>query len=125
MPPAAPARILDVGGGPGTHSARLAADGYEVELVDPVPLHARQAERAAAVAAWPFTVRLGDARHLSASDRSADAVLLLGPLYTSTPMVDSRHSRTRSGSCGATVLSSLRRLRGSPRCPTDCAKGGC
>lgn len=78
--PAAPVPILDVGGGPGAHARWLAADGYDVELVDPVPLHVQQAERAA-VAAQPFTVRLGDARDLPAPDRTADAVLLLGPLY--------------------------------------------
>lgn len=32
-----PARILDVGGGAGVHPQWLAADGYEVHLVDPVP----------------------------------------------------------------------------------------
>ena len=79
--PAPPAQILDVGGGPGAHATWLAADGYTVDLIDPVPLHVQQAEQAAAVAARPFTARLGDARHLSVADRSADVVLLLGPLY--------------------------------------------
>jgi SAM-dependent methyltransferase len=31
-------RVLDVGGGPGTHASHLAAQGYEVTLVDPVPI---------------------------------------------------------------------------------------
>lgn len=35
MPP--PARILDVGDGTGVHAQWLAADGYEVHPVDPVP----------------------------------------------------------------------------------------
>jgi SAM-dependent methyltransferase len=74
--PAAPARVLDVGGGSGVHAEWLARDGYTVELVDPVPLHVEQASRLPGVAA-----RLGDARELAASDSSYDVVLLLGPLY--------------------------------------------
>lgn len=78
---APPARVLDVGGGPGAYATWLAADGYTVDLIDPVPLHVQQARQAAARAARPFSASLGDARHLPASDRSADVVLLLGPLY--------------------------------------------
>ncbi|NEC89882.1 class I SAM-dependent methyltransferase [Streptomyces sp. SID12501] len=74
--PAAPARVLDVGGGSGVHAEWLARDGYEVELVDPVPLHLEQAGRLPGV-----TVRLGDARELPADDASRDVVLILGPLY--------------------------------------------
>jgi SAM-dependent methyltransferase len=73
--PAPPARVLDVGGAAGVHARRLAADGYEVRLIDPVPLHVEQA-RAAGLEA-----ELGDARELSAGDASADVVLMLGPLY--------------------------------------------
>jgi SAM-dependent methyltransferase len=73
--PPAPARVLDVGGGPGWYAAWLGDRGYDVELIDPVELHIEQA-RAAGVRA-----ELGDARALAASDESADAVLLLGPLY--------------------------------------------
>src|SRR5947207_2401693 len=40
--PAPPARVLDAGGGPGTYAAPLARRGYEVHLVDPVPLHVDQ-----------------------------------------------------------------------------------
>jgi SAM-dependent methyltransferase len=68
--------VVDVGGGSGVHAEWLAADGYEVELVDPVPLHVEQASRIPGVAA-----RLGDARDLPVPGASADAVLLLGPLY--------------------------------------------
>ncbi|WP_220134746.1 methyltransferase domain-containing protein [Nonomuraea soli] len=35
--PPAPARVLDVGGGTGVHAELLAADGYDVELLDPHP----------------------------------------------------------------------------------------
>lgn len=79
--PPAPTRVLDVGGGAGAHATWLAADGYTVELIDPVPLHVRQAEQAAAAADKPFTARVGDARDLPVPDDSVDVVLLLGPLY--------------------------------------------
>ena len=36
--PPPPAAIADVGGGPGTYSCWLAAVGYAVHLVDPMPL---------------------------------------------------------------------------------------
>ncbi|GAA3985991.1 class I SAM-dependent methyltransferase [Streptomyces sp. NBC_01352] len=74
--PAAPARVLDVGGGSGIHAEWLARDGYEVDLLDPVPLHVEQAARLPGVTARP-----GDARALPADDASYDVVLLLGPLY--------------------------------------------
>ncbi|WP_051744813.1 class I SAM-dependent methyltransferase [Streptomyces yerevanensis] len=73
--PPAPARILDVGGGPGVHARWLIEDGYTVHLVDPIPRHVEQAKHTGA------TVELGDARHLTAEDASYDVVLLLGPLY--------------------------------------------
>ncbi|MET7473307.1 class I SAM-dependent methyltransferase [Streptomyces sp. NPDC005648] len=74
--PAAPARVLDVGGGSGVHAEWLARDGYDVDLVDAVPLHVELASQLLGV-----TARLGDARALSEDDASYDAVLLLGPLY--------------------------------------------
>jgi SAM-dependent methyltransferase len=73
--PPAPARVLDVGGGPGIYATILRDRGYEVVLVDPVPLHVSQA-RAVGV-----TAVQGDARGLAAADGAVDAVLLLGPLY--------------------------------------------
>ncbi|MBT2413242.1 methyltransferase domain-containing protein [Streptomyces sp. ISL-12] len=73
--PAPPARLLDVGGGPGAHARWLVEDGYAVHLVDPIPRHLEQAARTGA------TVERGDARLLTAEDASYDAVLLLGPLY--------------------------------------------
>jgi SAM-dependent methyltransferase len=80
--PAPPADVLDVGGAAGVHAEWLALDGYRVELIDPMPLHVEQArECAASQPEAPFTAELGDARDLSRADASADAVLLLGPLY--------------------------------------------
>ncbi|HEX5993529.1 MAG TPA: hypothetical protein VFY84_00165 [Jiangellales bacterium] len=36
--PTPPAKVLDVGGASGVHAEWLATDGYDVELIDPVPL---------------------------------------------------------------------------------------
>ncbi|MFI9723966.1 class I SAM-dependent methyltransferase [Streptomyces sp. NPDC052396] len=74
--PAAPAQIIDVGGGPGTHARWLADDGHTVHLVDPVARHLAQAAEYAAC-----TTELGDARLLTAEDDTYDCALLLGPLY--------------------------------------------
>lgn len=73
-------RILDVGGGPGTHAAHLASRGHAVTLVDPVERHIELA-RARAGAGSSFDVVRGEASHLPAGDGSVDGVLLLGPLY--------------------------------------------
>jgi ubiquinone/menaquinone biosynthesis C-methylase UbiE len=81
--PPAPAVVLDVGGGTGVHALWLAAEGYEVHLIDPVPLHVEQATRASKALDERrlASVTLGDARQLEWPDASADTVLLLGPLY--------------------------------------------
>jgi ubiquinone/menaquinone biosynthesis C-methylase UbiE len=80
--PPPPASVLDVGGGPGVYAERLSRQGYAVKLVDVLPLHVEQA-RAADIEA-----ELGDARELAAGDESADAVLVLGPLYHLTERDD-------------------------------------
>jgi ubiquinone/menaquinone biosynthesis C-methylase UbiE len=81
--PPPPASVIDVGGGPGAYALPLAAEGYEVHLVDPTPLHVEQAtEASAAQADAPLaSISLGDARELPFGDGCADAVLMLGPLY--------------------------------------------
>jgi SAM-dependent methyltransferase len=79
--PPAPARVLDIGGGPGAYSAWLAGGGYEVTLIDPVPIHVSDATALAARSARPFTATLGDARDLEQMDASFDVALLFGPLY--------------------------------------------
>jgi SAM-dependent methyltransferase len=78
--PDPPARVLDVGGGPGVYAAWLAGRGYQVRLLDPVARHVQQA-RARAAAGAGFRADLGDARGLDEPDRSVELVLLLGPLY--------------------------------------------
>ena len=84
VPPSS--RVLDVGGGSGVHAEWLAADGHQVELIDPVTLHVRQAERIPGVRA-----QLGNALDLRSPDGAFDVVLLLGPLY---------HLTERASGCG-------------------------
>jgi len=74
-------RVLDVGGGPGTHAAHLAARGDDVTLIDPVPRHVAQARTRARSGSAPFTVCLGDATGLPVPSASVDAVVLMGPIY--------------------------------------------
>ena len=83
--PPAPARVLDVGGGPGVYAEWLVERGYEVKLVDAVPLHVR---RASERSGGRFVAVEGDARRLDETDESYDAVLLLGPLYHLTVRSD-------------------------------------
>ena len=81
--PGPPAVVLDVGGGPGAYACWLAHMGYEVHLIDPVPLHLEQARQASQnQPESPIkSIALGDARKLDQPDAFADVVLMLGPLY--------------------------------------------
>jgi ubiquinone/menaquinone biosynthesis C-methylase UbiE len=81
--PPAPATIVDAGGGAGTYACWLAQRGYQVHLIDPVAKHVEQARAASAQQPQhPLaSAAVGDARRLVHADESADAVLLLGPLY--------------------------------------------
>lgn len=74
--PEPPLRVLDVGGGAGIHASWLVELGYDVHLIDPVPLHIEQA-----AADGRFSAERGDARDLPVDDGTYDVVLLLGPLY--------------------------------------------
>ena len=56
--PMAPARVADIGGGPGVHANWLIDQGYEVELLDPVRRHVDQAR------ALGLSAVVGDARRL-------------------------------------------------------------
>jgi len=78
--PPAPAVIADIGGGPGRYALWLASLGYRVEHRDLMPLHVSQLQ-AAAAGVPGIRAAIGDARNLDLPDASADAVLLLGPLY--------------------------------------------
>jgi ubiquinone/menaquinone biosynthesis C-methylase UbiE len=89
LPPPS-AVILDVGGGAGVYAFWLAERGYQVHLIDAVPLHVSQAEEAARERSGPplASLALGDARQLDQPDSSVDGVLLLGPLYHLTERSD-------------------------------------
>lgn len=81
--PAPPSRVFDVGGAAGTYSRWLAAKGYEVHLIDPVPRHIETAKHSpendpsSPIASF----NVGDARSLPALDSSVDVILCFGPLY--------------------------------------------
>lgn len=77
-----PARIADVGGGPGRYAVELAKRGYAVTLIDLSPGVVRLAREHAEREGVHLDAREGDARQLAGpADGSCDAVLLLGPLY--------------------------------------------
>ena len=88
--PSPPARILDIGGGPGGHACWLARRGYEVHLIDIVPLHVELAGQASLQQAefQLASAEVGDACSLSWDDGSIDAALLFGPLYHLTDRRD-------------------------------------
>ena len=80
--PKPPCRVVDVGGAAGAYALWLAERGYEVHLVDASPRLVEEARRRTAGLAKPIaSISLGDARCLSRPDGSADAVLMMGPLY--------------------------------------------
>ena len=81
--PPAPGTIIDAGGGSGVYGCWLATLGYQVHLIDPVQEHVEQAQDASRKQpAHPLaSAAVGDARQIPQSENSADAVLLLGPLY--------------------------------------------
>jgi SAM-dependent methyltransferase len=74
--PTPPASVLDVGGATGVYAGPLAAAGYQVHVVDPVA-----AQVAIAATLSGVTATVGDGRDLPVPDASADAVIMLGPLY--------------------------------------------
>ncbi len=79
----APARVLDIGGGPGRYAIELTRRGYEVTLADISETQlaiaiAKSAEAGVTLAG----VHKADARDLAEfADASFDSVLLMGPLY--------------------------------------------
>ena len=73
--------VADIGGGPGRYALWLASLGYSVVHRDIVRLHVDQVAEAAVAAGVRVDSAVGDARSLDLADASADAVLLLGPLY--------------------------------------------
>jgi SAM-dependent methyltransferase len=88
--PPPPAVVLDIGSGSGVYACWLARLGYQVHLVDAVPRHIEQARQASGGQPdHPLaSCAVGDARQLDFDTASADAVLLLGPLYHLTERDD-------------------------------------
>lgn len=78
--PPAPSTVLDIGGGTGVYARELLPQGYTVHLLDAMPNHIERVQNDETLSALASAM-LGDARTLPYSDASADAVLLLGPLY--------------------------------------------
>ncbi|PYT65349.1 MAG: class I SAM-dependent methyltransferase [Acidobacteria bacterium] len=91
--PSTPAVIFDVGGGTGAYAVPRAKQGYRVHLIDPVELHLGQARSYAAASGVALaSITRGDARKLDFPAGSADAVLLLGPLYHLVEQHDRLHA---------------------------------
>ncbi|MHC5059935.1 MAG: class I SAM-dependent methyltransferase [Planctomycetota bacterium] len=88
--PPPPATILDVGGGTGPYSLWLAKLGYQVHLIEPsqkLVEQARQSSQQQTDAPLASCV-VGDARVLDFPDKSAETVLMFGPLYHLTEEKD-------------------------------------
>lgn len=92
--PPAPAKILDIGGGPGRYSIWLAGLGYSVSLLDLSRQNLAMATRKAGEAGVSLEMLVhGNALDLSVfQDESFDAVLLLGPLYHLLAEADRRRA---------------------------------
>ena len=84
--PLPPAVIYDIGGAYGEYSWWLASLGYEVHLFDLSETNIRMS--AELTGEYPGIKLAGaeicDARSIPRTDKSADAVLLMGPLYSIT-----------------------------------------
>lgn len=96
--PPPPARILDIGGGPGRYAIELCRQGYRVTLVDLAQsnldfaqhkAHEAGVELAGAIHANALDLRLPD-------ETPFDAVLLMGPLYHLLEEADRRRAVGRA-----------------------------
>ncbi len=81
--PKAPAVIYDIGGGYGEYSWWLASHGYEVHLFDLFPKNIEMSEALGEEYSDVklFSAEVCDAMSVPRKSKSADAVLLMGPLY--------------------------------------------
>lgn len=80
--PPAPAVIYDIGGGYGEYSCWLAKLGYKVYLYDIAEKNIEMARELEAETDGILALaEVADARSIPRPDKSADAILLFGPLY--------------------------------------------
>ncbi len=80
--PPAPATIYDIGGGYGEYSYFLTALGYDVHLFDLSKKHIEMSHELGRECGLTLkTAEVADARSIDRADASADAILLLGPMY--------------------------------------------
>jgi ubiquinone/menaquinone biosynthesis C-methylase UbiE len=87
--PPPPSRIVDIGGAAGAYAFWLAERGYQVDLVDATLRLVDEARRRNLTAPNKLaSLDVADARVLSQADASADAALLMGPLYHLTTRED-------------------------------------
>ena len=119
--PPSPAVVLDVGGAAGAYALWLAARGYEVHLVDPVPLHVEQAMRASAPSEHALaSASVGDARALTREDakrRRGPAARPAVPPGRARRTACARCARS-DACCGRAASSSPRPSRDSRRSST-------
>jgi len=87
--PPAPSVVYDIGGATGYYARWLGDAGYTVHLIDAVASHVDLARQHAPKLA---SAHVGDARNLPWPDASADATLLMGPLYH----LPKRHDRVKT-----------------------------
>lgn len=111
--PKAPATVMDVGGAAGAYAFWLAESGYELHLLDASRRLVDLARTRNQAAAHPLaTCEVGDARELPYGEGSADALLLLGPLYhlpersdRVRALAEARRVLKPGGVCVAAVIS--------------------
>ena len=86
--PTSPAKVADIGGGPGRYTFDLIKSGYQVSLLDLSPKNIAFARnKAKELNLLPLSVQVGNAcETLPFPDDSQDAVLLMGPLYHLTEL---------------------------------------
>lgn len=79
--PAPPARVADIGSGPGAYALWLAERGHPVVARDLMPHHVEQLRAKASARGLAIDAEVGDARRLDLPAAAYEAVLLFGPLY--------------------------------------------
>lgn len=85
--------IVDIGGAAGAYAFWLSEQGYSVHLVDPIPLHIRQAEDASRDLGVTLAgLHIASAEELPFEDAAFDTALFMGPLYH----LIERHTRIKA-----------------------------